>query len=280
MKLLRCGGVGSEKPCVIDASGHIRDLSRVVPDFFEAYISLEAIERIRHLDFEQLPIIDPQTRIGACLAHVPNFYCIGLNYAKHAAETGLRIPREPIIFSKASSAIAGPNDDIILPEEAHKGDWEVELGVVVGKDCFQITEADALSHIAGYCVVNDLSERHFQTERSGQWIKGKSLPGFGPIGPYLVSADEIPNPQNLNLSMKLNGEIVQSSNTSDMIFSVARIISYMSQFMKLLCGDINATGTPEGVGMSRQPPRFLQAGDQLEGTVELLGTQVQHVHRK
>ncbi len=273
MKLLRYGERGEEKPAILDEHNQIRDVSRIFPDFYGQYVSTKALDQLRNLNFDDMPIVEGNPRIGACLAHVPNFYCIGLNYQKHAEETGLRIPREPIIFSKASSALGAPFDDVILPNGAEKGDWEIELGVVMGKDCYQIEESEAFDFISGYCVVNDLSERHFQTERSGQWIKGKSCPGFGPIGPYLVTKDEIDDPQNLDLSLTLNGELMQSSNTSDMIFSIPRIISYMSQFMRLLSGDIIATGTPSGVGMSMTPPRFLQAGDILQGYVEGLGTQ-------
>ncbi len=214
-------------------------------------------------------------RIGSCLARVPNFFCIGLNYAKHAAETGAEPPKEPIIFSKATSALSGPYDPVIIPRNSVKGDWEVELGVVIGKTALYVSEEDALSYVAGYCVINDVSEREFQIERGGQWIKGKAAPTFGPTGPWLVTADEVPDPQALKVSLALNGDTVQDSDTSDMIFGVAEIISYMSQFMELQPGDIIATGTPSGVGMGMKPQRFLRPGDVMEVTVEGMGTQRQ-----
>ncbi len=278
MKLIRFGEIGRERPGLLDQEGRIRDLADHCEDFGGANASIQAFERIRNLKLDDLPIVHGKPRIGAPLSFVPNFFCIGLNYAKHAAETGLRIPREPIIFSKASSALAGPFDDIELPQGSEKNDWEIELGVLIGQEAYCIDEAEALDYVSAYFTVNDLSERHFQTERSGQWIKGKSCPGYGPIGPWLVTPDEIDDVQNLDLSLKRNGVVVQSSNTSDMIFGVARIISYMSQFMKLQVGDIIATGTPEGVGMSMEPPQFLQKGDVLEGGVLELGLQIKTVY--
>jgi 2-keto-4-pentenoate hydratase/2-oxohepta-3-ene-1,7-dioic acid hydratase in catechol pathway len=275
MKLLRFGPNGAEKPGVLDNQGQVRDLGGVVPDFAGADISLAAIDRIRALDIDSLPVVADPGRIGSCVASTPNFFCIGLNYAKHAAETGATPPSEPILFSKASSALSGPNDDVIIPRNSVKGDWEVELGVVIGRDVLYVSEEEALSCVAGYCTINDVSEREFQAERGGQWIKGKSAPTFGPTGPYLVTADEVPDPQKLGLSLSLNGETVQDSNTDDMIFTVAQIISYMSQFMQLQAGDIIATGTPSGVGLGMKPPRFLRPGDVMEVTVEGLGTQRQ-----
>ena len=275
MKLLRFGPKGAEKPGVLDDQGQVRDLGGVVPDFAGADISLAAIDRIRALDIDSLPVVADPGRIGSCVASTPNFFCIGLNYAKHAAETGATPPSEPILFSKASSALSGPNDDVIIPRNSVKGDWEVELGVVIGRDVLYVSEEEALSCVAGYCTINDVSEREFQAERGGQWIKGKSAPTFGPTGPYLVTADEVPDPQKLGLSLTLNGETVQDSNTDDMIFTVAQIISYMSQFMQLQAGDIIATGTPSGVGLGMKPPRFLRPGDVMEVTVEGLGTQRQ-----
>lgn len=277
MKLLRYGAPGHEKPGLLDADGQVRDLSAQVTDFCGTGVSLEALDSLRGLDPSALPLVESPGRIGACLAFVPNFFCIGLNYAKHAAETGAKEPPEPILFSKAASALSGPNDDVVIPVGSQKSDWEVELGVVIGRETLYVSEADALEHVAGYCVVNDVSEREFQTERKGQWIKGKSAPTFGPVGPWLVTADEVSDPQNLALSLTLNGETRQSSNTSDMIFGVASIVSYMSQFMKLMPGDIIATGTPEGVGMGMKPQRFLKPGDVMELTVEGLGTQRQEV---
>ncbi|EEX15665.1 fumarylacetoacetate hydrolase family protein [Citreicella sp. SE45] len=277
MKLMRVGPKGQERPTLVDAEGTIRDLSGVVPDFAGEGVSLEALDRIRALDPVTLPALPEGARIGACLASVPTFHCIGLNYAKHAAETGGKPPREPILFTKASSSLSGPNDAVILPPGSEKSDWEVELGVVIGKPCWQVSEADALSHVAGYCVVNDLSEREWQMERGGQWVKGKSAPGYGPCGPWLVTADEVPDPQALGLSLDLNGKTVQDSDTSDMIFSVAEIISYMSRFMLLVPGDLIATGTPSGVGLGMEPKRFLRPGDSLALRVEGLGEQRQEI---
>ncbi|MBR9836585.1 MAG: fumarylacetoacetate hydrolase family protein [Rhodobacteraceae bacterium] len=277
MKLMRVGPKGQERPTLVDAEGTIRDLSGVVPDFAGEGVSLGALDRIRALDPVTLPALPEGARTGACLASVPTFHCIGLNYAKHAAETGGKPPREPILFTKASSSLSGPNDPVILPPGSEKSDWEVELGVVIGKPCWQVSEADALSHVAGYCVVNDLSEREWQMERGGQWVKGKSAPGYGPCGPWLVTADEVPDPQALRLSLDLNGETVQDSDTSDMIFSVAEIISYMSRFMLLVPGDLIATGTPSGVGLGMEPKRFLRPGDSLALRVEGLGEQRQEI---
>jgi len=277
MKLLRYGPAGHEKTGMLDARGQVRDLSSHVPDLSGAAVGPTALDALRALDPETLPPVAAPGRIGACLSRVPNFYCIGLNYARHAAETGSKPPSEPILFSKASSALSGPDDPVIIPRGSHKTDWEVELGVVIGREALYVSEAEALNHVAGYFTVNDVSEREFQIERKGQWIKGKSAPGFGPVGPWLVSADEVPDPQALTLSLSLNGETMQSSGTHDMIFSVAEIISYMSRFMRLLPGDIIATGTPEGVGMGRDPQRFLRPGDVMELSVEGLGRQRQQV---
>jgi len=277
MKLLRFGPAGQEKPGILDADGNVRDLSGKVADFAGAGVSLDALEAIRAIDINSLPVVSDPGRIGACLADVPNFYCVGLNYAKHAAETGMDAPSEPILFSKASTALSGPNDDVIIPRGSQKADWEVELGVVIGKTASYVSQADAMDYVAGYCTVNDVSERGFQIERGGQWIKGKSAPTFGPAGPWLVTADEVADPQNLKLSLSLNGETLQDSNTSDMIFSVAEIVAYMSNFMELRAGDIIATGTPSGVGMGLKPQRFLRPGDVMELQVEGLGSQRQGV---
>ena len=275
MKLLRYGPQGQEKPAILDAEGQVRDLSSHVADFAGAAVSLEALDTIRKIDISTLPVVANPGRIGACLASVPNFYCIGLNYAKHAAETGAEPPKEPIIFSKATSSLSGPFDPVVIPRNSVKADWEVELGVVIGREALYVSEADALSYVAGYCTINDVSEREFQIEKGGQWIKGKSAPTFGPTGPYLVTADEVGDPQKLGLTLSLNGEVVQDSNTDDMIFGVAKIISYMSQFMKLVPGDIIATGTPSGVGMGMKPQRFLKPGDVMEIEVKGLGAQKQ-----
>lgn len=277
MKLLRYGPAGAEKTGLLDAAGQVRDLSAHVPDLAGDTVSPAALDALRALDPETLPPVADPGRIGPCLSRVPNFFCVGLNYARHAAETGAAAPSEPILFSKASSALAGPDDPVIIPRGSVKTDWEVELGVVIGREALYVTQAEALDCVAGYCVINDVSEREFQIERKGQWIKGKSAPSFGPAGPWLVTADEVADPQALALSLSLNGEVMQSSGTHDMIFSVAEIISYMSRFMRLQPGDIIATGTPEGVGMGRDPQRFLRPGDVMELTVEGLGTQRQQV---
>ena len=277
MKLLRFGPKGQERPGLLDDEGQVRDLSSHVKDFAGDDVSLSALDAIRAIDVSSLPVVTDPGRIGSALAWVPNFYCIGLNYALHAAESGVDAPKEPIVFSKASSALSGPDDDIILPRTSEKGDWEVELGVVIGKTALYVSEADALDHVAGYCTINDVSERSFQIERGGQWIKGKSAPTFGPVGPWLVTADEVPDPQALRVSLSLNGEMVQDSHTSDMIFSVRQIVSHLSQFMELRPGDIIATGTPSGVGMGMKPQRFLRPGDNMTVEVEGLGRQTQTV---
>lgn len=274
MKLLRWGPRGAEKPGLLDAEGNVRDLSSHVSDLAGDAVSLRALDRLRALRPEDLPVVEAE-RLGACLAWVPNFHCVGLNYARHAAEAGAQPPAEPVLFSKATTALAGPFDPIVIPKGSVKTDWEVELGVVIGAEVEHVSEADALACVAGYCVVNDLSERSWQLEGTGQWCKGKSAPGFGPIGPWLVTADEIPDPQNLPLWLDLNGETQQLSSTADMIFSVAEIISYMSRHMRLRPGDIIATGTPEGVGMGQKPQRFLRPGDVLELGVTGLGDQRQ-----
>ena len=277
MKLLRIGPMGTERPAAIDGDGVIRDLSGVVPDFVGQLVALDELDRLRAVDLTGLPEIPPGERIGACLADAPNFHAIGLNYAKHAAESGKAPPAEPILFTKATSCLSGPNDQIVIPKGSQKTDWEVELGVVIGREASYVSEAEALSYVAGYCVVNDVSERTFQLETTGQWVKGKSAPSFGPIGPWLVTADEIGDPQDLRLFLDLNGERVQDSSTADMIFSVAEIISYLSRFMALRVGDLICTGTPEGVGMGMTPQRYLRSGDQLRLGVEGLGEQHQEV---
>lgn len=277
MKLLRYGPRGKEKPGLLDDHGVIRDLSDFVPDLAGSAVGLAEIDKLRGLSPENLRPLAETPRIGACLAYVPNFFCVGLNYAKHAAESGMEPPAEPILFSKATSALSGPFDPVIIPRNSQKSDWEVELGVVIGAHCENLREAEALSKVAGYCVINDVSEREFQIERGGQWIKGKSAPTFGPTGPWLVTADEVPDPQALALSLRVNGETMQKSSTADMIFSVAEIVSYMSRFMTLQPGDIIATGTPEGVGMGQKPARFLKPGDVIELDVAGLGQQRQDV---
>ncbi len=275
MKLLRYGPPGRERPAMLDADGQVRDLSAHVADLAGATVSLEALDRLRGVDPADLPLVAEPGRIGSCLASVPNFFCIGLNYARHAAETGAKAPPEPVIFSKATSALSGPFDDVVIPRGSVKSDWEVELGVVIGRETLYVSEAEALSHVAGYCTINDLSEREFQAERAGQWIKGKSAPTFGPVGPWLVTADEVPDPQNLRLWLSLNGTVVQDSTTADMIFTVAQIIASMSRYMKLMPGDVISTGTPAGVGLGMKPPRFLKPGEVMELEVEGLGRQRQ-----
>ncbi|TNF22841.1 MAG: FAA hydrolase family protein [Rhodobacteraceae bacterium] len=275
MKLLRYGPAGSEKTGLLDSDGKVRDLSAHVPDLSGDAVSPEALDKLRALDPATLPLVEDPGRIGACLSKVPNFFCIGLNYALHAKESGMDAPTEPVVFSKATSSLSGPFDPVIIPRRSQKTDWEVELGVVIGRETLYVSEEDALDHVAGYCTINDMSEREFQIEKLGQWIKGKSAPTFAPIGPWLVTADEVGDPQALDVSLKLNGETVQDSNTADMIFSVREIVSYLSQFMKLMPGDIIATGTPSGVGMGMKPQRFLKPGDVMEVTVEGLGTQRQ-----
>ncbi|TCP60374.1 2-keto-4-pentenoate hydratase/2-oxohepta-3-ene-1,7-dioic acid hydratase in catechol pathway [Rhodovulum bhavnagarense] len=277
MKLMRVGPRGMERPAVMDDHGQIRDISGHVPDFDAFSMVPESLDAVRALKLSSMPVIAPGTRIGPCLAAVPNFYCIGLNYARHAEEAGMAKPTEPIVFSKATTALAGPDDPVILPAGADKADWEVELGVVIGRAAFRVSEAEALSHVAGYCVVNDLSERAYQMDRGGQWIKGKSLPGFGPVGPWMVTADEVADPQDLRLTLALNDVQVQDSTTADMIFTVAQIVSHLSQFMQLVPGDLIATGTPSGVGMGMRPQRFLRPGDVMELGIEGLGRQRQVV---
>lgn len=273
MKLLRVGPAGQEKPACLDATGVIRDLTGVTADFEGEGVSLDALEALKGVDLSALPAVEGNPRIGAAVARVETFYAIGLNYAQHAAEAGMEPPKEPILFNKSASCLAGPNDALTLPKGSEKSDWEVELGVVIGKRAQNVSVEEALSYVAGYCVINDVSERAYQIERGGQWTKGKSAPGFGPVGPYLVTADEVPDPQALGLRLSLNGEMVQDNFTSDMIFSVAEIIAHMSEFMALVPGDVIATGTPEGVGMGMKPQRFLRVGDVMELEIDGLGRQ-------
>lgn len=275
MKLLRYGERGSEKPGLLDEDGNIRDLSAHIPDLGPETVTPETIDRLRSVDTASLPRVEGSPRIGSCVSRMPNFHAIGQNYAKHAEESGVPAPVEPVLFSKATSSLSGPFDDVVIPKGSLKTDWEVELGVVIGQRCEHVSEAEAPGHIAGYCVINDVSERAFQLESTGQWIKGKSAPTFGPAGPWLVTADEVADPQDLNLWLVLNGERVQDGHTSDMIFPVAEIVSYMSRYMALLPGDVIATGTPQGVGLGMKPPRFLKPGDEMRPGVEGLGEQRQ-----
>lgn len=277
MKLLRVGEKGHERPAALDADGKIRDLSSVVPDIAGDVLTPEGLDKLRELDLGSLPELDPAQRYGACVGSVGKFICIGLNYADHAAESGAEAPKEPIIFSKWTSAIVGPNDDVEIPRDSHKTDWEVELGVVIGKGGRYISEDQAMEHVAGYCVINDVSEREFQLERGGSWDKGKGLDTFGPIGPWLVTADELPDPGNLRLWLDVDGKRYQDGTTSDMIFKVPQIVSYLSRFMSLQPGDIISTGTPAGVGMGQKPPVYLKPGNVIRLGIEGLGEQQQRV---
>jgi 2-keto-4-pentenoate hydratase/2-oxohepta-3-ene-1,7-dioic acid hydratase in catechol pathway len=275
MKLLRYGEPGAEKPAILDANGQIRDLSAHVSDIGGRDIDPAALAALAQLDPASLPLVSGSPRIGPCVTGTGKFICIGLNYADHAAESGMAVPPEPVVFMKATSAIVGPNDDLLIPRGSEKTDWEVELGVVIGKTAKYVSEADALDYVAGYCTVHDVSERAFQIERSGQWTKGKSCDTFGPIGPWLVTKDEVADPQNLNLWLKVNGETVQNGTTRTMVYGAAFLVSYLSQFMSLHPGDIISTGTPPGVGMGMKPPRYLKAGDVVELGIEGLGSQKQ-----
>ncbi|OLP53122.1 2-hydroxyhepta-2,4-diene-1,7-dioate isomerase [Rhizobium rhizosphaerae] len=275
MKLLRHGPAGAEKPALLDADGKIRDLSGIIPDLAGDVLSDAGLDRLRALDVRSLPVITPE-RIGACVAGTSKFICVGLNYADHAKETGKAPPEEPILFMKATTAIIGPNDPVEIPRGSKKADWEVELGVVIGTRAKYVSEADALSHVAGYCVINDVSERAFQSERGGQWTKGKSHDTFGPTGPWLVTRDAVADPQKLALWLDVDGQRRQTGNTDTMIFGVAYLVSYISRFMTLLPGDIIATGTPPGVGMGIKPePVFLREGQVMTLGIEGLGEQRQ-----
>jgi 2-keto-4-pentenoate hydratase/2-oxohepta-3-ene-1,7-dioic acid hydratase in catechol pathway len=275
MKLLRYGEAGRERPGVLDSAGRIRDLSGHVPDIAGSALSPDSLATLASIDLESLPLVQGNPRIGPCVAGTGKFICIGLNYSDHAAETNATVPPEPIIFMKATSAIVGPDDDIVIPRGSLKTDWEVELGVVIGRKAKYVTEAEALDYVAGYCVINDVSERAFQAERHGQWTKGKSCDTFGPIGPWLVTKDEVADPQNLPMWLTLNGETMQNGSTKTMVYGVAFLVSYLSQFMSLLPGDIISTGTPPGVGLGMKPPRFLKPGEVIELGIEGLGKQRQ-----
>ena len=276
MKLVRFGSPGQEKPGIVDQEGKIRDLSSVVDDISRCSLLDSELERIRSTDLHSLPLVDEGSRLGACVSGIGKFLCIGLNYGDHAKEANMPIPKEPIMFMKATSAVVGANDDVTIPKDSNKSDWEVELGIVIGKTARHVSEDDALSHVAGYCVVNDLSEREFQIERGGQWVKGKSCDTFGPIGPWLVTRDEIPDPQALLMWLEVDGIRYQDGSTSTMIFGVAELISYCSRFMTLETGDVISTGTPPGVGMGQKPePIYLKAGQQIRLGVEGLGEQEQ-----
>ncbi len=279
MKLLRYGRPGHEKPGMIDAEGKLRDLSGVIDDIGPAQLSDKSLARLSKIKASNLPLVRGKPRLGTPLSGVGKFIGIGLNYSDHAAESGMPIPSEPIVFMKAITCLSGPNDEVMLPKEVSKADWEVELGVIIGSKAQYVSERQALAHVAGYCVINDVSERAFQLERGSQWDKGKGCDTFGPIGPWLVTRDEVPNPQRLGMWLDLNGERVQTGSTRTMIFSVAKIISYLSRFMTLMPGDVIATGTPPGVGMGMKPQRFLVPGDEMHLGIAGLGEQQQNVVR-
>ena len=276
MKLLRLGPKGAEKPALLHTDGTYRDLSSIVPDLKGDALTPAGLAKIKAADATKLPVLDSGLRIGPCVGFTGKFICVGLNYADHAAESNLPVPSEPILFAKATSAIIGPNDDVIIPKNSIKPDWEVELGIIIGKEARYVDEAQALDHVAGYCVVNDLSERHFQQERGGQWTKGKSSDTFGPIGPWLVTTDEVEDPQNLNMFLEVDGHRYQNGNTKTMIFGVKTLVSYISQFMSLQPGDVISTGTPPGVGMGIKPnPVWLKPGQTMRLGIEGLGEQQQ-----
>jgi 2-keto-4-pentenoate hydratase/2-oxohepta-3-ene-1,7-dioic acid hydratase in catechol pathway len=278
MKLVRYGATSQEKPGMIDADGTLRDLSAHVADITGATLGDDSIAKLRTLDPTTLPAVQGNPRMGACVGDIGKFMCIGLNYADHAAETGADIPEHPILFMKANSAITGPNDDVVMPRGSTKTDWEVELGVVIGKAAKYVSEEEALDYVAGYCLCNDVSERHFQTSLTGQWTKGKSCDTFGPTGPWLVTRDEVEDPQNLDMWLDINGKRMQTGNTKTMIFTVAQVISHLSQLFTLHPGDVISTGTPPGVGMGMKPqPVYLKDGDVMELSIQGLGVQRQNV---
>jgi 2-keto-4-pentenoate hydratase/2-oxohepta-3-ene-1,7-dioic acid hydratase in catechol pathway len=273
MKLLRVGDKGKEKPAILDKNGKIRDLSSQIKDLSPDNLNFDTISKLKNIDLEKLPELSKTDRIGPCVEKPRKFVAIGLNYSDHAAETGAKVPSEPIVFMKATSCINGPNDDIELAPNSKKLDWEVELGIVIGKDTKNISEKDTPNHILGYCLINDISEREWQIEKMGQWVKGKSHDTFGPIGPYLVTKDEISDINNLNMSLDVNGKRMQTGNTGTMIFNVYFLVSYLSKYMSLQPGDVITTGTPPGVGMGMKPPVFLKPGDKIKLSIDNLGEQ-------
>ncbi|HEY0200270.1 MAG TPA: fumarylacetoacetate hydrolase family protein [Burkholderiaceae bacterium] len=277
MKLVRYGAAGKEKPGLIDDEGKLRDLSQVLPDMTAAHLGDAALARLRRLKPAALPLVRGKPRLGCPVASVGKFIAIGLNYADHAAEAGMPVPKEPVVFMKAISCIQGPDDVVMLPKGSKKTDWEAELGVVIGMRARHVAQKDALAHVAGYCVVNDVSEREFQIERGGTWDKGKGCDTFGPMGPWLVTRDEVPRPQRLDLWLDVNGRRMQTGNTRTMVFSVAQVVSYVSRFMTLEPGDVITTGTPPGVGMGMKPPVFLRPGDVVTLGIEGLGQQQQQI---
>ncbi|NVP55581.1 fumarylacetoacetate hydrolase family protein [Mycoplana rhizolycopersici] len=276
MKLVRYGKQGAEKPGLIDADGKVRDLSAVVSDIAGEALGKESLKRLKAIDPASLPLAPEGERFGACVGRVGNFIAVGLNYADHAAESGMAVPPEPVLFNKAPSCVVGPDDTVLIPRGSEKTDWEVELAVVIGERASYVSEADALDYVAGYCICNDVSERAFQTERSGQWMKGKGCPTFGPLGPWLVTTDEI-DTADLAMKLSVNGEFVQDGSSSTMVFKVPFLVHYISQFMILEPGDVITTGTPPGVGMGMKPPRYLKAGDRMEVSITGLGVQRQTV---
>lgn len=278
MKLIRYGRKGMEKPGLVDADGHVRDLLPVLPDITAASLAPEVLKRLAGVTPSSLPLVNEPGRIGVPWTGIGKFVCVGLNYADHAAESGLPVPAEPVLFMKTTSALIGCNDPVVLPKESVKSDWEVELGVVIGSKARYVSEADALSHVAGYCVVNDLSEREYQLERGGQWDKGKGCDTFGPVGPWLVTRDEVPDPQSLAMWLEVNGKRFQNGSTKTMVFGVAALVSYISRFMTLHPGDLISTGTPPGVGLGQKPPLYLKPGDEMRLGIEGLGEQRQRVH--
>ena len=280
MKFLRIGSLNQEKPGIIDKNSVVRDLSSVISDLNPSSINQNTIEKIKKINLNKLPEVSEDVRIGSCVANPEKFIGIGLNYSQLAEETGMKTPKEPIMFIKANSCISGPNDNVVIPKNSKKTDWEIELGIVIGKRTQYISEDESFEHIFGYCIVNDISEREFQMERSGQWDKGKGCDTFGPIGPYLVTKDEIKNVQDLNLELKLNGKTMQKGNTNKMIFGVKYLVSYLSHFMTLNPGDIIATGSPAGVGMAKKPQRFLKPGDEIELHIDGLSSQKQRIISK
>ncbi|WP_277183099.1 fumarylacetoacetate hydrolase family protein [Caballeronia sp. BR00000012568055] len=279
MKLLRYGNAGQEKPGILDDQGRIRDAFAITDDFDPAFFAKGGMKRLEGIDINALPLVEGTPRIGACIAKPGNFIAVGLNYVQHAIETNAPIPTEPILFNKAPSCICGPNDRVLLPRNSTKADWEVEIALVIGKRAHYVSEDTALDYVAGFCVCNDVSERAFQLEQGGQWVKGKMAPTFGPLGPWLVTADELGDVQNLPLWLELNGKRIQNSSTSDMIFSIRKLVSYISHFVVLEAGDVITTGTPPGVGLGMQPEQYLKPGDVMKLSVEGLGVQEQIVAR-
>ena len=279
MKLVRFGAPGKEKPGFLGPDGKIRDLSDFIEDITGEAVTPKGLAKLRKLNPDKMISIKGKPRLGPCIANPQKFIAIGLNYSDHAAESGMQVPPEPVVFSKQLNCLSGPNDDVLLPPKSKKADWEVELGVIIGTRAKNISKADALSHVAGYCTINDLSEREFQAERSGQWTKGKSYDSFGPVGPWLVTADEVPDPQNLHMWLDINGKRMQNGNTKTMVYGVAHIVAYLSEFFTLMPGDIITTGTPPGVGMGMKPPQYLVPGDVIRLGIEGLGEQEQKVVR-